>query len=212
MDQSRRAVYLLLSIIGFIITAYFVTTRDRLNIDTNVITFFRQFEHATLTKAMIFLTHLGSYKAIVTVFIISGAIFLFKHWKKAFWLITAMLLTTPIINQLLKQLFIRERPNTHQLIEISGYSFPSGHTMHAVSLYGMLIYIIVQAPLKKAIKIFSVTSLLLLIILIAISRIYLGVHYPSDIIGGAFASLALIFATQIICSTLSDNAKKKSIT
>ena len=97
-----------------------------------------------------------------------------------------------LLNQMLKAIFSRPRPFELMLIEETGYSFPSGHTMLALAFYGFLIYVIWQINLSKKAKKFLTVLLVIIILLIGLSRIYLGVHYPSDILGGFMASLAYL--------------------
>ncbi|MFC3884019.1 phosphatase PAP2 family protein [Bacillus songklensis] len=98
----------------------------------------------------------------------------------------AVLLFRP--HQALKQFFHRTRPDLHRLIEIEGYSFPSGHAMSACTVYGMLSFLLWRhIPTRWGRGILILISITM-ILTIGMSRIYLGVHYPSDIIGGYFAS------------------------
>ena len=88
-----------------------------------------------------------------------------------------------IINYGVKQVFRRERPNILSLVDISGFSFPSGHSMVSSSFYGFLVYLIYKYCKSKW-RYFGIAILTFLILFIGISRIYLGVHYASDVIGG----------------------------
>lgn len=96
----------------------------------------------------------------------------------------------PIINNALKSVFVRPRPvfPTPNIIE-HGFSFPSGHSMDSMIVYGMLIFIICRY-LKRPIQRVAVGAFLgSIIALVGFSRIYLGVHYLSDVIGGYAAGL-----------------------
>ena len=96
------------------------------------------------------------------------------------------------LNQILKLLFSRPRPFELMLIEETGYSFPSGHAMLSLAFYGFLIYIVWKVNLSKMVKKILTAFLIILILLIGVSRIYLGVHYPSDILGGFAISLVYL--------------------
>ena len=103
------------------------------------------------------------------------------------------------LNNILKFIFKRERPIDLMLIEESGYSFPSGHTMVATAFYGFIIYLIHKSNYSKKIKIILTSILTILIILIGISRIYLGVHYATDVIAGYLIAISyLIIFTHFI--------------
>lgn len=88
------------------------------------------------------------------------------------------------------------------LVEESGYSFPSGHSFVSIAFYGFLIYLIINSKLKKQTKIVLSIVLASLILLIGISRIYLGVHYPSDVtagfIGGAIYLMIFIEIVKVV--------------
>jgi undecaprenyl-diphosphatase len=116
--------------------------------------------------------------------------FLYKVLKHRTELILfiAIIVGSPILNELLKLLFHRARPDFHRLIKINGYSFPSGHAMSAFAVYGVLSFLLWRhIPTRWGRTLLIVTSIIM-ILTIGISRIYLGVHYPSDVIGGYFAS------------------------
>ena len=87
---------------------------------------------------------------------------------------------------------MRPRPDHLRLIKQNGYSYPSGHSMISIAVYGFLIYYVYHKVKNKALKIALIILLSLLIILIGISRIYVGVHYPSDVLGGYTLSLLII--------------------
>src|SRR5699024_7951222 len=101
----------------------------------------------------------------------------------------------------------RPRPEVSQLIEIGGYSFPSGHTMYAVSLYGITLTLVWFKLKSIGEQIFLTIIISFIIVTIALSRIYLGVHYPSDIIGAIFMSNFIISFTFYIY--LSERERKR---
>ena len=86
----------------------------------------------------------------------------------------------------------RPRPSKFQIISEKGYSFPSGHSMVSMAFYGLLIYLIYKYIKNKKLKYSLIVTLSILIFLIGISRIYLGVHYASDVIAGFCISLSYL--------------------
>ena len=105
---------------------------------------------------------------------------------------TINLVIITVLNQILKNIFDRPRPEGLRLIQETGYSFPSGHSMVSMAFYGFLIYIIYKKVKNPYLKWGSMLLLLSLIVAIGISRIYLGVHYASDVIGGFCFSIAYL--------------------
>ena len=96
-----------------------------------------------------------------------------------------------IANQILKMIIQRPRPENSLIIE-TGYSFPSGHSMVSAAFYGLLIYYSYEYIKDKKVKMILITILTLLILTVGYSRIYLGVHYPSDVLAGFALSLAYL--------------------
>jgi len=121
-----------------------------------------------------------------------------KDKKKGF-LIWINLASSALLNQILKHIVQRPRPTEHRIIDESGYSFPSGHSMVSAAFYGFLIYLIYKNVKNKYLKWGLITILSLLIFLIGTSRIYLGVHYTSDVLAGFLVAISylIIFITAI---------------
>lgn len=100
-----------------------------------------------------------------------------------------------LLNILLKNLFRRDRPDINRLAEEYSFSFPSGHSMGAFALYGILAYLLWRVIRPLPLRIVALALCILLTLTIGLSRIYLGVHYPSDVIGGYVASGAWLALT-----------------
>lgn len=94
------------------------------------------------------------------------------------------LLGITIINNLIKVIIARPRPEINKLVTETGYSFPSGHSITSMVFYGYLVYLTYKYINNKKIKILLIIFLILLIPTIGLSRIYLGVHYASDVLCG----------------------------
>ena len=153
----------------------------------------------TITKII---TTLGSGYVIIPICIIS----IIYYWKKKEAKYVAVnLITIFFSNQLLKRIVERPRPEGFRIVEELGYSFPSGHSMVSMAFYGLFIYFIYKKVKNKYIKWISISLIALLISLIGISRIYLGVHYASDVLAGFLLSISYLgLFTHIIKTTFSD--------
>lgn len=97
-----------------------------------------------------------------------------------------------LVNFTIKQIIQRPRPVGHRIIDESGYSLPSGHSMVSMAFYGFLIYLIYKNVKNKYLKTALIILLTLLIISIGVSRIYLGVHYVSDVLAGFLVAIAYL--------------------
>ena len=102
------------------------------------------------------------------------------------------LIIVTLLNQGMKFILQRPRPTEYRIIEETGYSFPSGHSMVSMAFYGLLIYLIYKHIENKYLKWLLISILSLLIVLIGFSRIYLGVHYVGDVIAGFLFSIAYL--------------------
>lgn len=158
--------------------------------DNTIYKFVASFITEDMTDLMKFLSFLGSGLVLVSITVII-IIVAYKNKKYAFysWMIGANLLASSILNDIFKIIFHRERPDILRLIDITGFSFPSGHSMIGLCFYGYIAYIL-WANLKSRWRYCLVFLAVVLVISIGISRIYLGVHYASDVLGGFSAGLA----------------------
>ncbi|WP_338469520.1 phosphatase PAP2 family protein [Niallia sp. XMNu-256] len=166
--------------------------------DQAIISFIQSTISERNTTWMLFVTELGSVKCI-TIFVILTAVGLIIKKKKS--LAIFMMAASGIgalFNMWLKWLFKRERPDILPLISEESYSFPSGHAMGSFIFYSSLACIIIHLVHKKMGRWIAITINALLILFIGLSRIYLGVHYPSDIVGGYLAGTAWLLTCVIL--------------
>ena len=151
--------------------------------DNNIYNLISNIISDRMTSIMKFITFLGSSYIIITITLL---LILFSN-DRIYYCIN--LISIFIINQLLKIIVARPRPVDINIIIEKGYSFPSGHSMVSMAVYGLLIYFIYKKIEDKFLKWFLIVLLSILIILIGISRIYLGVHFASDVLCGFILSL-----------------------
>ena len=95
-----------------------------------------------------------------------------------------------VINQVLKFIIQRPRPDGFRLATASGFSFPSGHSMAAMAFFGLLAWLVWKYEADRRLRCLYATGFALVIVMIGVSRIYLGVHYASDVLGGFCLSMA----------------------
>lgn len=169
--------------------ASMISDRSIDRFDAAIIGVIQGMETPRLTKFLQFITMLGwGYPVIIlTIGVLAHLIFVLKYRRQAF-LYFVVVAATPTLNIVLKAYFQRERPMIHRIMEANGYSFPSGHSMIAFSFYSVLAYILWKNVQSRNGKRMLVIGSGMMILLIGISRIYLGVHYPSDVLGGFLAS------------------------
>lgn len=108
-----------------------------------------------------------------------------------------------VLNLALKAIVQRPRPDGFQLAVESGFSFPSGHSMAAMAFFGLLIWLVWHYKRDRAMRNLCCAAFAVIIVMIGVSRIYLGVHYASDVLAGFCVSLAwLAFYTRVVAPAL----------
>ncbi len=188
-DKNRWIILGLCLVICIVITILLFNEKIYI-LDNKFYNILINFKSKKLTYYFKFITKFADTITIIILSIIS-LLTLFLKRKESLYLVGTIIIST-IVNQSLKHLFLRPRPIDINMIIETGYSFPSGHSMASVSFYGFIIYLIFISELNSKTKWIINTLLTLLIISICLSRIYLGVHYLSDVIVGALLSLSLL--------------------
>ena len=141
-------------------------------------------------------TNLGGAGVLILITIILAIVL--KN-KKISLSIAINLIIITLLNLLLKHIVQRPRPTEFRMISESGYSFPSGHSMVSMAFYGYFIYLIHKNIENKILKWILISTLSIVILAIGTSRIYLGVHYTSDVLAGFIISFSyLIIYTSIV--------------
>lgn len=180
----------ILSFIGFVLISFLYQSRLIIEIDEWLIQHIQQFESNGLTKFMKFFSYIGSGSIVVILAIaVILLLFLLKHRLEIMMFIVTVS-GSALLNDLLKLLFQRTRPIIHPIIVEAGYSFPSGHSMNAFTLYGIVTILLWRNLSSRSGRSLLIGFSLFMILTIGLSRVYLGVHYPSDVIGAYLASYA----------------------
>jgi len=159
-------------------------------IDTGIYNLIAKMQSVSSTVFMSFMSYLGSATILITLTVL---ILIFAKNKKGASKIAINLVLVFVLNRILKAIFRRERPAVLKLAEETGYSFPSGHAMVSIGYYGYIIYLVFKYVKNKKARNIIIGLLALLILLIGISRIYLGVHYATDIIGAYIIGLIYLY-------------------
>lgn len=179
-----------------IITILMLTNNTKVFDDTiyNYIYSFRSDFLDTLFKSI------TKFANTITVILLVVLLMIFLE-RKSMWTLLITVVSTVSLNQILKHTIRRIRPDHLRLIEEGGFSFPSGHSMISIALYGSLIYLVYKNIKNKIVKTILIVLLTILILEIGISRIYLGVHYPTDVLAGFCLAISII----ILVVTIIDN-------
>ena len=197
-----------IALVIFVAVAKYVFWDQKAEFDQQAFQFFEAFISDSNNSLMAFFTVFGNYQFLVTANLL--VIFYFLFIRKHKWYsikIPAVALGSVSIMFLLKLWFSRPRPLTPLLGPALGYSFPSGHAMSSVTFFGLLIYFIwKKTALNPGLRYLIISLLVLLICIIGISRIYLRVHYASDVIAGFCVGLIWL----VISINLLDRIEKRN--
>lgn len=190
ITKNLKWIILFICLIGFLALAEDVFHKEIMNGDIIGYEIISKFLISDfVTPIAKFITNFGGAIFLIVLTIV---LFIVIKNKKIGVSIFSNLVIVTILNQSLKGILQRPRPTEYRIIEETGYSFPSGHSMISMAFYGYLIYLIYKYVKNKYIKWISIVVLSLLICTIGISRIYLGVHYTSDVLGGFLISISYL--------------------
>lgn len=196
--------YIIIAIIALIIVVssinLFIELTDTLktdmlaSMDDKITEYVISFRTPALTEFFIFMTDVGDlygYLIVLTLYFLISRL-IFKRWKYVLQTFLVLILAS-VSNMMLKRFINRARPGIEHMVSVETLSYPSGHAMSAMAFYGFLIYLCTRFRINKFLKTGLIALLVFIIISIGISRIYLGVHFPSDIAGGYIAGLIWVF-------------------
>jgi undecaprenyl-diphosphatase len=183
-------VLFICALVGFVFVAYRIFNLQNDHFDFVVFDTLAGIVSEPLTRFMQFITFLGNHQFLVPANLVLIAYFLFVKRRRWYSIkVPVIALGGVLLMYILKQIFNRSRPLVPLLEPVQGLSFPSGHALMSMSFYGLLIFIVWENITNQFWK-WTLSSLLLLLILcIGFSRIYLRLHYFSDVIAGFAAGI-----------------------
>lgn len=185
LKKNYRRYLFLIPLVLFIADYFLVVNGWVKTIDQFIFELLRSFASEQLTMILKFITNLGSFFGILIVIFL---VFLVN--RKVSYICLGASIIQVLLNMMIKAIVRRPRPNVDVFIRETNYSFPSGHAMAITCLYGLLIYYLYKSKIKY--RKLLITVCIFMIALVSLSRVYLGVHYFSDIIGGILLSLSLV--------------------
>ena len=181
---------LLFVILGYIVKFY---PNMLIGFDQPIQTAIRGDLPASLTFLFRTITHLIDIPVIITWVLIVAFIFYRKQWKLESYLMLGNLALAGILIVTFKNIYQRPRPEILHLVEEKGFSFPSGHSLAVTIMVGTLIVILSQRIKDQLWKRIVQILLGLYLVSVLISRVYLGVHYPSDVLASLCVGLGVLF-------------------
>ena len=160
-----------------------ILEKEVFSFDTTILLWLHRHSNAAIDNVMLNITNLGNPNFVIPLVAVTFSILI---WYKRYWAAQILFLTClggVILNQGLKLVFVRPRPQLwpHLIVEHS-YSYPSGHALGSAVLYGFLAVLLAREYPRYRVGIYSIA--ILLVAAIGLSRLFLGVHYPTDIIAG----------------------------
>lgn len=191
--------------IGLVVAlAVLVSTGLSDPVDAGITAAVRSPELSALLSPLQGITELGSTRAVLIVAVLTLALALaIGPWLRGVAGALTMVLVS-VLNSSLKLAIARERPELLEpIIQERGYSFPSGHAALGMVAYGILAVVIGRSRLPRAVRAGLIGALLLLVLLIGLSRVWLGFHYPTDVLAGWIAGAVIVLLYASLTRTVS---------
>lgn len=205
-EQLINYIYLFSSIIAFIIIAFLVADGKTNNFDDRILLGLRSPLNRGVPVGPSWLmdnfrdvTALGSTVVVIIISVITSAYLIIEKKYLLARLFLFSVIGGGVSDLILKEIFARPRPVVvSHFIEVTTWSFPSGHAVMSVVVYFTLAYISTQGLKNKALKNYINNAALIIAIIIGFSRVYLGVHNPTDVFAGWALGIALVSVSEII--------------
>lgn len=187
--KNKKTIILFVSLILFIFLTYNIFNNKIAFIDSYIEGIILSIRNDKLTDIMTIITNISSAYALIVITIL--LLILIKN-KKIPILITFNLIFSFLTSQLIKIILRRDRPVNISLVNAMGFSYPSGHSMVSMAYFGFIAYLVYKYIDNTIVKVILIITLFVSIFAIGFSRIYLGVHYFSDVLGGFLLSISYL--------------------
>lgn len=192
-----RSIFVLLAVGGFVALAICIQLGVTQGFDEWVYGWVSQTITPVLTEFLKIITYAGDVFVIIGICVL---LLIIPGTRKKVGIPASISVAVAIgLSVMFKHIFSRPRPSVLRLIEETGFSFPSAHAMLSSALYIMLIILVCKYLKSILAKIVLVPCLSALILVVAYSRVYLGVHYITDIIGGWLIGFAITLIVYTVC-------------
>lgn len=194
----------------FLLVLFFLTNEivleNETGFDLSVFRFLDRFRSPGTTSVLTFFTFFGSINFLLPAYILLSLYFIFfkKNNARSFN-VAAIGLSSGLLLRVIKHIFQRHRPPHPLIANVNGFSFPSGHSFSSFTFVGVLIYMLWESKVDLAWKCAGTFVLFILAAIIAFSRVYLQVHYASDVIAG----FCLSFIWLALCIYVLEKINKK---
>jgi membrane-associated phospholipid phosphatase len=183
---QKHGFWLIIYLLILVVVAWLCTEvweKEAFSFDRSFLLWLHQFANPQLDRIMLFFTALGDPPTVVTIFLIASVWLLLKRRYSDVIRFAIVCAGGVFINQGMKLFFAKPRPELWpRLITDPTFSFPSGHAVGSMVVYGFVAYILAKELQQYKLYIYAIASIF--IVAIGLSRLYLGVHYPTDIIAG----------------------------
>lgn len=203
MRSRLFSLLLTIRVVGLLIAAFAiwvfaqiadeVVEKETTTTDTQILQAIRRLHTPLLDQIMVGITFLGQPSVLVVLSLSLGIWLLFQRRRSEATTLAIAAIGAASLNYWLKELFARDRPALwDRVVDVRYYSFPSGHAMVSVVMYGLIGYLLAKTFPRWRVLIFILT--ISLIVAIGFSRLYLGVHWPTDIVAGYAAGMVWLIA------------------
>ena len=198
MKNNKKIMNIFLLFIFIVIGLMVRNISDGIFLDMKILEFLHKNDSSILLSIMKRISYLGSEKFLIPFMIVIIAISLIKKNIRQSIFLLVNTLGSFILNFLVKQVFQRSRPFDFFLVKQGGLSYPSGHAMVVMSMYLAIFHLLTRNIQKDNRRILIGVFIGSYIALMGMSRLYLGVHWPTDIVGGYILGYLLYDVSKII--------------